>query len=120
MVSILPGPRTAWGAIGAQLGQNLNQVMPGVIQQRQQRERGYQAIDRLQQELASANGDMSKILPAIARAYTDNPNLQRSGIAEHAIKIGMAKMQQLQEINHKLNLNREIENLNNLHINHNN
>ncbi len=91
MVSILPGPRTAWGAIGAQLGQNLNQVMPGVIQQRQQRERGYQAIDRLQQELASANGDMSKILPAIARAYTDNPNLQRSGIAEHAIKIGMAK-----------------------------
>jgi hypothetical protein len=86
MVSILPGPRTAWGAIGQQLGQNLNQVMPGVIQQNLQRERGYQAIDRLQNDLASANGDISKILPAIARAYTDNPNLERSGIAQYALQ----------------------------------
>jgi hypothetical protein len=92
MVSIIPGnARTAADLTGQQTANAIQQNVQPQLNQMYQRQRGYSAIDRLQQDLASANGDMSKILPAIARAYTDNPNLERSGIAEHAIKIGMAK-----------------------------
>jgi hypothetical protein len=86
MTTILPPGGGPWSLIGQQIGQSLNQNLPGIIQQRQQRERGYSAIDRLQKDLQEAGGDISKILPAIARAYTDNPNLERSGIAQYALQ----------------------------------
>ncbi len=86
MVTILPPGRTSWDAIGAQTGQLLNQHIPQAVNQNIQRQRAHGAIDRLQEDMASANGDISKILPAIARAYTENPNLERSGIAQYALQ----------------------------------
>jgi hypothetical protein len=86
MTTILPPGGGPWSLIGQQIGQSLNQNLPPIIQQRQQRERGYSAIDRLQKDLQGAGGDISKILPAIARAYTDNPNLERSGLAQYALQ----------------------------------
>lgn len=87
MVSIIPGTaRTAADLTGQQTANAIQQNVQPQLNQMYQRQRGYAAIDRLQQDLASANGDMSKILPAIARAYTDNPSLERSGIAEQALK----------------------------------
>src|SRR5271154_6571719 len=93
-VSILPGnSRTPWDLIGQMTGQNISQNLPGAVQQGYQRQQGLNAIDQLQNDLAQSGGDISKMLPAIARAYTLNPNLERSGIAEHALrqaKVGAA------------------------------
>lgn len=85
MVSILPGGSN-WDVIGKSLGENVSRALPQAVQQGYQRGMGYNAIDRLQQELAGANGDFSKILPAIARSYIDNPNLERSGIGPFALQ----------------------------------
>src|SRR5271154_3216069 len=86
-VSILPGnSRTPWDLIGQMTGQNISQNLPGAVQQGYQRQQGLNAIDQLQNDLAQSGGDISKMLPAIARAYTLNPNLERSGIAEHALR----------------------------------
>lgn len=93
MVSIIPGTaRTAADLLGQQVAQSLQQNFQPAYAQGLQRQRGYQAIDRLQQDLSSANGDISKILPAIARAYTDNPNLERSGIAQYALQQARANV----------------------------
>jgi hypothetical protein len=86
MVTVLPGARSAFDLIGQMTGQAIGQQAPQALAQNMQRQRGQSAIDRLQQDLSSANGDISKILPAIARAYTDNPNLERSGIAQYALQ----------------------------------
>jgi hypothetical protein len=93
MVSILPAERGPWDVIGAAINKNVSQNLPGAVQQGYQRQIGHNAIDRLQQDLSQSGGDISKMLPAIARAYTDNPALERSGIAEHALrqaKVGQA------------------------------
>ncbi len=87
MVSIIPGnARTSADLFGQQIAQSLQQNVQPAVAQGLQRQRGHSAIDQLQQDLSTANGDMSKILPAIARAYTDNPNLERSGIAQYALQ----------------------------------
>lgn len=80
MVSILPGARTPFDLIGQAIGQNISGVLPGAIQQGFQRQTGLNAIDQLQTQIQEAGGDLSKILPALAKAYTLNPNLERSGI----------------------------------------
>jgi hypothetical protein len=85
MVSILPPERSAFDVIGKSIGQNVSSALPGAVQQGYQRQQGLNAIDQLQSDLQAAGGDISKILPAIARAYTLNPNLERSGIAEQAL-----------------------------------
>ena len=86
MTTILPQNRSSWDVIGSQIGQNISQNLPGAVQQGFQRQTGMNAIDQLQQELSAAGGDINKMMPAIARAYTANPNLERSGIAEHALR----------------------------------
>lgn len=85
MVSILPAERSSADVIGNQIGENLNRNLPGVTERAQNRQMGLSAIDQLQADLNNAGGDINKILPAIAKAYTLNPNLERSGIAEHAL-----------------------------------
>lgn len=87
MTTILPAARTPWQVIDQAIGNQISQNLPGAIQQGYQRGQGLGAIDRLQSELQGANGDISKILPAIARAYTLNPSLERSGIAEKFIPL---------------------------------
>jgi hypothetical protein len=82
MVSIIPAERTPWDIIGQQIGSNLSQTLPGAVEGHMQRQRGLGAIDELQKSLAGANGDISKILPALARAYTLNPPLERSGLGK--------------------------------------
>jgi hypothetical protein len=86
MVSILPSNKTPWEMISNSIGQGLSQTLPQAAQQRSQRETGMNAIDQLQSQLAAANGDISKILPALAKAYTLNPNLERSGIGQFALE----------------------------------
>lgn len=86
MTTILPTARSSADAIFEQLGHGLSQTLPQAAQQRSQRETGLNAIDQLQQQLKDANGDINKILPAYARAMTLNPNLERSGLLEHAMK----------------------------------
>ncbi len=87
MVSVLPGDRSAFDLIGKAIGQNLQQTLPGAVQQGYQRGQGLNAIDQLQADLASAGGDVTKMIPAIAKAYTLNPSLERSGIAEKLIPL---------------------------------
>lgn len=82
MVSILPSARTPGDLISADVGRALQGVLPGAIQQGFQRGMGLNAIDQLQADLASSGGDINKMLPALAKAYTLNPNLERSGLGQ--------------------------------------
>jgi len=81
-MTILPSQRSSWDVIGDALGQNLSQNLPRAIEQGQQRQRGISAIDELQSQLQQSGGDINKILPALAKAYTLNPNLERSGLGQ--------------------------------------
>ena len=89
MVSILPSARSPLDLIGEMTGKNISQNLPGAVQQGFQRQQGLNAIDQLQADLAASGGDISKMLPALARAYTLNPNLERSGLGQSAM--GFAK-----------------------------
>jgi hypothetical protein len=93
MVSILPPNRSRWQSIGDAMT-NLGRNTPQLLENRYQRQQGLSAIDQLQKALTEANGDISKMLPAIAKAYTLNPNLERSGLAEQFLKQGKAKRSQ--------------------------
>lgn len=86
MVSILPSERTPFDVIGKDVGRALQGVMPGAVQQGFQRGQGLSAIDQLQEALGSAGGDINKILPALAKAYTLNPNLERSGLGQQYLQ----------------------------------
>ena len=68
------------------MGQGIARNLPGGLQQATQRQMGLGAIDQLQNDLSGANGDISKILPALARAYTLNPNLERSGLGQQYLQ----------------------------------
>lgn len=82
MVSIIPSARTPWDVIGQQIGANVSQNLPGAIEKGYQRKLGLGAIEDLQTALKDANGDISKMLPALAKAYTLNPQLERSGLGQ--------------------------------------
>ena len=86
MVSIIPSDRTGLDVLGKYLGQGAQNAMPQMYEN-QKRQMGINAIDQLQDQLKAANGDISKMLPAIAKAYTLNPALERSGIAEKLIPL---------------------------------
>lgn len=86
MTTILPSARSSWDVIGEQMGHGLSQTLPQAAAQRSQRETGMNAIDQLQQQLQQSGGDMSKMLPALARAYTLNPNLERSQLGQFALQ----------------------------------
>ena len=90
MVSILPTNRSPWEAISESIGQGLSQTLPQAAQQRSQRETGLNAIDQLQRGIATANGDMSKILPELMRAYTLNQGLERSGLGQKYLETAIA------------------------------
>lgn len=90
MVSILPGGSN-WDIIGQHLGENVGRALPQAVSQGYQRQQGLSAIDQLQQQLQDAGGDMTKMLPALARAYTLNPGLERSGLGQFALQ--QAKVQ---------------------------
>lgn len=79
MVSILPGGSN-WDVIGRSIGENLSRTLPAAVQQGYQRQQGLSAIDKLQNQLQEAGGDITKIMPALAKAYTLNPGLERSGL----------------------------------------
>ena len=87
MVSILPSARTPFDVFGAETGKALQSVIPGAVEKGFQRQTGLNAIDQLQADIANAKGDVSKMIPAIAKAYTLNPPLERSGIAEKLIPL---------------------------------
>lgn len=90
-MQVIPSARSSWDVIGEAIGHNLSQNLPGAVQQGYQRQTGLNAIDQLQNDLANSNGDVTKMLPAIARAYTLNPSLERSGIAEKLIPLAQRK-----------------------------
>jgi hypothetical protein len=90
MVSIIPAKRSPFHGIAEAMSQ-FGQNAPALLEERYQTQRGLSAVDQLQESLKEAKGDISKILPAIAKAYSVNPNLQRSGIAEHALKMAQAE-----------------------------
>ncbi len=91
MVSILPSERSPWEMISKSIGQGLSQTLPQAAMQRSQRETGLSAIDQLQQQLQESGGDITKMLPAIARAYSLNPGLERSGLGQFALQNAKAK-----------------------------
>lgn len=86
MVSILPSERSPWDIIGRDTGKALQQVLPGAVQQGFQRQQGLTAIDQLQDALGKSGGDINQILPALARAYTLNPGLERSGLGQQYLQ----------------------------------
>jgi hypothetical protein len=96
MTTILPAARSSWDVIGQQVGDILGQNLPRSIEKGYERQLGLNAIDNLQKELAESGGDMSKVLPAVARAVSLNKNLERSGYIEHALN--MAKNLNAQKI----------------------
>jgi hypothetical protein len=95
MVSILPPKRNIFNAIADSM-QQFGQHAPQLLEERYQTQRGLSAIDQLQKDLAASGGDMSKVLPAVAKAVSLNPNLQKSGYVEHALQ--MAKNLNAQNI----------------------
>lgn len=86
MTTILPSERSPLDAIMSQLGHGLSQTLPQAAMQRSQREMGISAIDQLERDLALSGGDITKMLPSIAKAYTLNPNLERSGLGQEFLK----------------------------------
>ncbi len=86
MVSILPSERTPFDVISKDVGRALQGVLPGAVQQGYQRGQGLGAIDQLQQAMEAAGGDINKILPALAKAYTMNPSLERSGLGQQYLQ----------------------------------
>lgn len=82
MTTILPSARTSSDLIFQQLGEGLSQTLPQASAQRSQRETGMNSIDQLQQQLRDSGGDINKMLPALAKAYTLNPGLERSGLGQ--------------------------------------
>src|SRR6516225_659064 len=85
MVSILPQKLSPFQAIGKAMSE-LGRNTPQLLENRFQTERGLSAIDQLQDTLGQAGGDINKILPALARAYTLNPNLERSGLGQQCLQ----------------------------------
>jgi hypothetical protein len=81
MVSILPPDISPWQVIGKAMSQ-FGQNAPQLIEKRFQQKQGMEAIDELQKGLESAGGDINKILPLLAKAYTKNPNLEKSGLGQ--------------------------------------
>ncbi len=81
MVSILPPKRSPVNLIGESLSK-FGQNLPNTLEERFQKERGLGAITELEKSLGEAGGDINKILPALAKAVTMNPQLERSGIIE--------------------------------------
>lgn len=81
MVSILPAEPSPWQALGKSLSE-LGRNTPQLLENRYQRQQGLSAIDQLQEALQSAGGDINKMLPALAKAYTLNPGLERSGLGQ--------------------------------------
>ncbi len=95
MVSILPPKRGFANAIGDAM-QEFGKNAPALLEERYQTQRGLSAIDQLQKDLAESGGDMTKVLPAVAKAVSLNPNLQKSGYVEHALN--MAKNLNAQKV----------------------
>jgi len=87
MVSIIPSERSSWDLIGRSIGSNLNQNLPEYYQ----RQRGMQAIDQLQKDLSSSNGDYTKMATSLMRAYTQNPGLERSGLGQTLLNQAVAE-----------------------------
>lgn len=81
MVSVLPPQLSPWQVIGKAMSQ-FGQNAPELMEKRYQRDQGLSAIDDLQKQLQQSGGDINKILPALAKAYTLNPNLERSGLGQ--------------------------------------
>ena len=86
MVSILPSERSPFDVISKDVGRALQGVLPNAVQQGYQRGQGLGAIDQLQEALGAAGGDINKILPALAKAYTMNPGLERSGLGQQFLQ----------------------------------
>jgi len=85
MVSILPAKISPWQAIGRSMTE-LGKNAPQLLENRFQTERGLGAVDQLQEALASAGGDVNKVLPALMKAYTLNPSLERSGLGQQYLQ----------------------------------
>jgi len=94
MVSILPQKLSPFQLIGKAMS-DLGRNTPQLLENRYQTERGLGAIDQLQQALGEAGGDINQILPALAKAYTLNPALERSGLGPHYLQ--QAQRQNLAE-----------------------
>lgn len=95
MVTILPPKKSPFQLLGDAMSQ-FGQHAPQLLEERYQTQRGLEAIDQLQKDLAASGGDMTKILPAVAKAVSLNPSLQKSGYVEHALN--MARNLQSQNI----------------------
>ncbi len=97
--TVLPSARSPWQVLDEQIGNQISRNLPGAVQQGFQRQTGLNAIDQLQQALGAAGGDINKILPALAKAYTLNPGLERSGLGQQYLqqsKVGRAFGDQVQ------------------------
>lgn len=91
MVSILPSHRTPWDVIGADIGRAMERTLPGAVQQGFKRQTGLNAIEQLQKDLEASGGDINKQLPALAKAYTLNEGLERSGLGQKFLELGQRK-----------------------------
>lgn len=81
-LTVIPSERTPWDVIGKKIGANISENLPGAINKGYERGLGLNSIEDLQSALQEANGDISKMLPALAKAYTLNPALERSGLGQ--------------------------------------
>lgn len=86
MTTILPQARTPWDTISQSIGSSLEHALPSAIQKQQ----GLDAVTQLQKQLSESGGDPTKMLPALMRAYTLNPGLERSGLGQKAMEMSEA------------------------------
>lgn len=91
-LSIIPAERTPWDVIGKKIGANISENLPGAIEKGYERGLGLNAIEQLQTQLKETGGDINKMLPALAKAYTLNPQLERSGLGQTFLQQAQRKV----------------------------
>ncbi len=98
MVSILPSERTPFDVIGKDVGQALQSVLPQAMAQRAQRERGLQAINQAEKDIAAANGDPFKIALSMSKVAAENPNLERAIAPMYETALRQAQVKNAQKV----------------------
>lgn len=91
MVSILPNDaRSGLDVLTKHVGRGIENALPQVYEN-QKREMGLNAINQLKSALNPQNNqNPGDVLSELARAISLNPSLERSGIAEHIMKLAQA------------------------------
>lgn len=96
MVSILPGPRSAFDLIGSMIGQNISNVLPGAVQQGYNRGQLQQSLGKIRQIASNPDSSPLDTILAVMEAGAGIPGSERylSTLAPEIAKFAEARRAQ--------------------------